>query len=202
MLLSTLLLIPLAGAGLILLLRAGALRAVRAVAVLASGATLLLACVLLGLFDPSDSGIQFFESHRWNPRFGTAFSLGLDGISLPLVLLAALLCLVAVLASAVRQGAKAYYLLLLLLEAALLGVFAARDWSLFYVFWELTLIPLFFLIDRHGGANRHRAALNFVLYTMGGSVFMLVALLVLFDAAPSHSSVSYTHLTLPTNREV
>ncbi|MGB7989142.1 MAG: NADH-quinone oxidoreductase subunit M [Candidatus Methylophosphatis roskildensis] len=187
MLLSTLLLIPLAGAGLILLLRAGALRAVRAVAVLASGATLLLACVLLGLFDPSDSGIQFFESHRWNPRFGTAFSLGLDGISLPLVLLAALLCLVAVLASAVRQGAKAYYLLLLLLEAALLGVFAARDWSLFYVFWELTLIPLFFLIDRHGGANRHRAALNFVLYTMGGSVFMLVALLVLFDAAPSHS---------------
>lgn len=91
MLLSTLLLIPLAGAGLILLLRAGALRAVRAVAVLASGATLLLACVLLGLFDPSDSGIQFFESHRWNPRFGTAFSLGLDGISLPLVLLAALL---------------------------------------------------------------------------------------------------------------
>jgi NADH-quinone oxidoreductase subunit M len=68
-----------------------------------------------------------------------------------------------------------------------LGVFTARDWSLFYVFWELTLIPLFFLIDRMGGPNRHRAALNFVLYTMGGSVFMLVALLLLYDAAPGHS---------------
>jgi NADH-quinone oxidoreductase subunit M len=66
-------------------------------------------------------------------------------------------------------------------------VFISQDWSLFYVFWELTLIPLFFLIDRWGGTHRHGAALNFVLYTMGGSVFMLVSLLVLFDTAPGHS---------------
>lgn len=69
----------------------------------------------------------------------------------------------------------------------MLGVFMAQDWSLFYVFWELTLIPLFFLIDRWGGQNRHSAALNFVLYTMGGSVFMLISLLVLFDSVPGHS---------------
>jgi NADH-quinone oxidoreductase subunit M len=69
----------------------------------------------------------------------------------------------------------------------MLGVFMAQDWSLFYIFWELTLIPLFFLIDRWGGANRHGAALNFVLYTMGGSVFMLISLLLLFDTVPSHS---------------
>lgn len=188
MLLTALLLLPLAGAGLIALLPGGSPRAVRAVAIAASGAVLALSCVLLGLFDPADPGIQFLEKRVWHPRFGTSFSLGVDGISLPLVLMAALLSLVAVLASeGVRQGAKGYYLLLLVLESALLGVFTARDWSLFYVFWELTLIPLFFLIDRHGGANRHRAAINFVLYTMGGSVFMLVSLLVLFDASPGHS---------------
>jgi NADH-quinone oxidoreductase subunit M len=105
-----------------------------------------------------------------------------------MVLLAALLTLVAVLASARRgSDARLYYALILLLEAGVLGVFLARDWSLFYVFWELTLIPLFFLIERMGGARRQRAALNFVLYTLGGSVFMLVALLLLYDAAPGHS---------------
>jgi NADH-quinone oxidoreductase subunit M len=76
---------------------------------------------------------------------------------------------------------------MLVLEAAMLGVFTAQDWALFYVFWELTLIPLFFLIDRWGGKGRAGASLNFVLYTMGGSVFMLIALLLLFDAVPGHS---------------
>ncbi len=107
------------------------------------------------------------------------------------MLLATLLMPVAVIASgSVKTGAKLYFSLLLLLETAMLGVFMARDWSLFYVFWELTLIPLFFLIDRLGGQNRQRrqkAALNFVLYTMGGSVFMLIALLLLYDAVPTHS---------------
>jgi NADH-quinone oxidoreductase subunit M len=76
---------------------------------------------------------------------------------------------------------------MLVLEAAMLGVFTAQDWALFYVFWELTLIPLFFLIDRWGGKGRAAASLNFVLYTMGGSVFMLISLLLLFDAVPGHS---------------
>jgi NADH-quinone oxidoreductase subunit M len=187
-LLNTLMLVPLAGAGLIALVPARAERFIRAFAVLASAVTLALACAVVGLFDPANPGIQLYETHRWNPRFGTSFSLGIDGISLPLVVLAALLCLIAVLASgSLRERIKGYYLLILLLEAALFGVFMARDWSLFYVFWELTLIPLFFLIDRHGGENRHRAAINFVLYTMGGSVFMLVGLLVLFDASPGHT---------------
>ncbi|MBA1332114.1 oxidoreductase, partial [Candidatus Endoriftia persephone str. Guaymas] len=104
------------------------------------------------------------------------------------LLLATLLCFVALLASAsIQKQQKGYYLLVLLLESSMLGVFMAQDWSLFYVFWELTLIPLFFLIDRWGGKNRHGAALNFVLYTMGGSVFMLLSLLVLFDTLPGHS---------------
>ena len=99
--------------------------------------------------------MQFDESVKWNPRLGTYYALGVDGISLPLVLLATLLCLVAVLASrSIRERPKGYYLLLLVLESAMLGVFMAQDWALFYVFWELTLIPLFFLIDRWGGRNR------------------------------------------------
>jgi len=233
-LLSALLLVPLAGAGAVLLLPSRTPQLVRGAAVLASGTALALACALLALFDPAGASIQFFETYRWHPRFGTSFSLGVDGVSLPLVALAALLGLVAVLASGgVGKRAKGYFALLLLLESAVLGVFTARDWSLFYIFWELTLIPLFFLIDRYGGGDRgggsraptedaaqerdagapgafagipssgrspsggpsaddpgrhrHRAAINFVLYTMGGSVFMLVSLLVLFDASPGHS---------------
>ena len=139
-------------------------------------------------FDPSGPAIQFHESRPWNVRLGSYFALGLDGIGLAMVLLTALLTLVAVLMSRrMAQGARLYFTLVLLLESAMFGVFTARDWSLFYVFWEATLIPLFFLIDRLGGANRQRAALNFFLYTLGGSVFMLVALLFLYDAAPGHS---------------
>ena len=139
-------------------------------------------------FDPVGPAIQFHESRPWNVRLGSYFALGIDGIALAMVLLTALLTLIAVLVSRrMEDGARLYFTLVLLLESAMFGVFTARDWSLFYVFWEATLIPLFFLIDRLGGPNRQRAALNFFLYTLGGSVFMLVALLFLYDAAPGHS---------------
>ena len=186
--LKALLLLPACGALAIAALPLRRAAWMRAMALLASGMTLALALVVAYNFAPDRPGIQFAQATPWNPRLGTSFSLGIDGISLPMVLLAALLGLVAVIASTrVRTNARLYYSLLLLLESALLGVFLARDWSLFYVFWELTLIPLFFLIDRLGGEQRHRAALNFFLYTLGGSVFMLVALLLLYDAAPGHS---------------
>ena len=164
---------------------------IRRATLAATVVVLVFAWSLLAQFDPAVAGIQFYETHAWHARLGSSFSLGVDGFSFPLVLLATLLMPVAVVASGgVKNGAKLYFSLLLLLETAMLGVFMARDWSLFYVFWELTLIPLFFLIDRLGGKNRQRrqkAALNFVLYTMGGSVFMLIALLLLYDAVPTHS---------------
>ena len=139
-------------------------------------------------FDPAGPAIQFHESRPWNVRLGSYFALGIDGIALAMVLLTALLTLIAVLVSRrMEVGARLYFTLVLLLESAMFGVFTARDWSLFYVFWEATLLPLFFLIDRLGGPNRQRAALNFFLYTLGGSVFMLVSLLFLYDAAPGHS---------------
>ncbi|MGE5470120.1 MAG: complex I subunit 4 family protein [Bacteroidota bacterium] len=143
---------------------------------------------LAGQFEAAGVALQMFESKAWNARLGTHFALGVDGISLAMVLLTALLTLIAVLVSRrMEQGSRLYFTLVLLLESAMFGVFTARDWSLFYVFWEATLLPLFFLIERLGGPNRQRAALNFFLYTLGGSVFMLVALLFLYDAAPGHS---------------
>ncbi len=186
--LRILLLLPVFGALLIAVLPMRSAVTVRRVALVVAGATLLWSLWLASVFDPSVATPQIAETHIWNPRLGSAFTLGVDGISLPMVWLATLLAFIAVLASAsIKDRPKGYYILLLLLEAAMLGVFTARDWSLFYVFWELTLLPLFFLIDRYGGKNRSKAALNFVLYTMGGSVFMLIALLMLYDAAPAHS---------------
>ncbi len=187
-LLTSLLLLPAIGAVLISVLPGQRLRIIRAVALSAAAAAMLLSWGLLWMFDPGIAGLQFFEQVPWNPRLGTSYALGVDGFSLPMVLLATLLCFITILASrGIRERAKWYFVLVLILESAMLGVFMAQDWTLFYLLWELTLIPLFFLIDRWGGRRRHQAALNFVLYTMGGSVFMLISLLVLFDVTPAHS---------------
>ncbi len=186
--LTLLLLMPLIGAALIAVLPAGNNRLIRSVATLASGAALLWSWGLIARFDTASAALQFSETVPWNTRLGTSYALGIDGFSFPMVLLATLLTFIAILASgSIRERVKGYYFLVLTLESAMLGVFMAQDWSLFYIFWELTLIPLFFLIDRWGGKQRHMSALNFVLYTMGGSVFMLLSLLVLFDTLPGHS---------------
>jgi NADH-quinone oxidoreductase subunit M len=187
--LSLILWLPLVGAALITCLPDARHGLMRGIALFHSATTLLLTLGLLACFDPRLTEAQFSEHAPWNPALGSAYALGVDGLSLPLVLLAALLSLVAVLASSsVREHVKGYHAWLLMLETGMLGVFLAQDWALFFLFWEMTLIPLFFLIDRWGGARRHLASLNFVLYTMGGAVFMLVALLVLYQSSPEHSS--------------
>jgi NADH-quinone oxidoreductase subunit M len=186
--LSLLLAIPLLGALLIAAMPGRKTVLIQRLALAASVAALAYAVLLLTRFDAGSAAIQLAESYTWNPRLGARFAFGVDAFSLPLLLLTTLLTVVAVLASCRNKGGtRLYFFLVLVLESAILGVFSARDWSLFYVFWELTLIPLFFLIDRLGGPQRQRAALNFVLYTLGGSVFMLIALLFMYDAAPGHS---------------
>ncbi len=183
--LTLLIAIPALGAILVALLPR---YAVRPVAILTAAITMLAVWWLLPAFDSSIATLQFAEMLPWNPRLGTYYALGLDGFSYPMVLLETLLSFIAIVASSsIRENIKGYYLLMLLLEAAMLGVFMAQDWSLFYLFWELTLIPLFFLIGRWGGKKRNQASLNFVLYTMGGSIFILISLLVLFDSIPGHS---------------
>ncbi|MBF0143356.1 MAG: NADH-quinone oxidoreductase subunit M [Magnetococcales bacterium] len=186
--LAFLLAIPLAGAGVVALLPKGRQAWVRGTTLTASLLTMGAAVwVALG-FDPSESGLQFYGRLSGNERMGSDFVLGVDGLSLPLVLLAVLLNGLAVLASAkVVEHRKGYAAAMLCLESAVLGVFLAQDWSVFYIFWELTLLPVFFLINHWGGEHRGRAALNFMLYTMGGSVFMLVGLLYAFDVSGTHS---------------
>lgn len=187
-LLTQLLITPLLVALLLLVLPVRDGRLIRHIALAGSVVAMLTSWWVLYRFDLQYPGLQLTELVPWNTRLGTSYAVGIDGIALSMVLLATLLCFIALLASAsIKNQVKGYYVLVLVLESAMLGVFMAQDWSLFYVFWELTLIPLFFLIDRWGGKNRHGAALNFVLYTMGGSVFMLLSLLVLFDAVPGHS---------------
>ena len=188
--LLVLLLLPLIGAAFIALLSNEKPLLIRNTAIFVSSATLLYSIYIIAFGDvtPTDHGLWQTYHHAWNTRLGTSFSLGVDGFSYPMVMLTTLLVWVAVLASkSINHHPKGYYLLMLVLSAAIMGVFMARDWALFYIFWEATLIPLFFLIDRWGGAGRQTAALNFFLYTMGGSVFMLLSLLVLFDATGGKS---------------
>ncbi len=188
--LIVLLLLPLIGAFIIGFLSSSKPAVIRQTAIFYSSATLLFTIYLItwGSVVPNPDGLWLSFEYKWHSRLGTSFALGVDGFSYPMVILTALLVWVAILASAsIKNHPKGYYLLMLVLEAAVLGVFMARDWGLFYIFWEATLIPLFFLIDRWGGKARQTASLNFFLYTMAGSVFMLLSFLILFDATPAHS---------------
>lgn len=187
--LSLILWTPAAGALLLCLLPPERVRLIRGLAIGFAGAVLLAAWSLAFRFDGSSGQFQFGESRPWNPELGSSYALGLDGFALPMLMLGTLLTVVAMLASqGRRERVKGYHVCLLLLEFGIEGVFMARDWVLFYVFWEATLIPLFFLIDQWGGQRRHTASLNFVLYTMGGSVFMLIALLAVYTGSPEHST--------------
>ena len=151
---------------------------------------LLLSCWLAVQYDGHDAGLQFYEYFPLNPKLGSAYALGLDGLSMPMLVLATLLTSIALLASfSITRRVKGYYICMLLLEFGMLGVFLAQDWAIFYIFWEVTLIPLFFLIDRWGGKRRHAASLNFVLYTMGGSIFMLISLIAVYEYVPEHASL-------------
>lgn len=184
--LSLLLWTPLTGAVLLAFLRTDNPRLIQYIARFFTVICLLLCCLLLADFDTSIATPQFIESTHLFPGAGDGYLIGIDGISLPMVLLASLLTLVALLASdSITTGVKSYHISILALEFGMLGVFLAQHWSLFFIFWEITLVPLYFLIDRWGGKRRHAASLNFVLYTMGGSVFMLVSIFALEHALPA-----------------
>ena len=108
---------------------------------------LLLSCVLVYRYDQHNSALQFNEYFPLNPNLGSAYALGVDGLSMPMLVLATLLTSIALLASlTIATSVKGYHICILLLEFGMLGVFLAQDWALFYIFWEVTLIPLFFLI--------------------------------------------------------
>jgi NADH-quinone oxidoreductase subunit M len=165
--------LPIVGVAVIMLLPRGQARLAKAVALAAAGGSLVLSWGLLISFDRSSSEPQFTERTTWIPELGMTYSLGVDGLSFPMILLTTLLSVVALIASLkVDRNIKAYFAWMLLLEFAILGVFVARDWFLFYVFWEIALVPMFFLIGMWGGPKKERATLTFFLYTLGGSIFM------------------------------
>jgi NADH-quinone oxidoreductase subunit M len=142
-----------------------------------------LVSVPLMLHFPARSGdYAFRESADWIPSIGAKYSLGADGISMLLVMLTTLLGMIAITSSwsAIQQRTKEYYILLLLLQTGMLGVFLSLDFFLFYVFWEVMLVPMYFLIGVWGSERRLYAAIKFFLYTLAGSVIMLLAILALY----------------------
>ncbi len=146
-------------------------------------ATLLLTVLLYLNFDQTVPGMQeaFTVKHAWISQFNIYYNLGVDGISLPMILLTGLLFFLCVLSSwTVEKSVKAYFALFLMLQASVFGVFLSLDFFLFYVFWEVMLIPMFFLIGIWGGENREYAAVKFFLYTFAGSVLMLVSMIGLY----------------------
>jgi NADH-quinone oxidoreductase subunit M len=184
-LLSIAIWLPVAGAALLLLVgnRDGSRDAL--VRNLALGVSLLAFAATLGLWVfwdwTSTAEFQFEERMRWIPAFGIEYYLGIDGISLMLIVLTGFLTPIALLSSweNIHKKVKEFSILMLLLEGAMLGVFASLDLFLFYVFWDFVLVPMYFIIGIWGYDRRIYAAIKFILYTMAGSVLMLVAIIAL-----------------------
>jgi NADH-quinone oxidoreductase subunit M len=183
-LLSVLLFLPVAGAIALALTPRGAVGLQKTLGLVLTSVVFLLSLRLLTGFAPT-ADMQFEERVAWMPAYGISYHLGIDGISLWLILLTTFLTPLALLGSwtQIEHRVREFVLFMLLLEAGMLGVFMALDLFLFYVFWEAMLIPMYFLIGIWGHARRVYAALKFFLYTMAGSVLMLVAFLVLYKAA-------------------
>src|SRR6516162_6765035 len=155
--------------------------AMRGVGNFFTGLTLMLTFVAWSRFDGSIGKMQMTDTLPWIPSWNVNYTLGVDGISLPLVVLTALISWLAMLASyGVTKQLRGYLILFLLLETGMLGVFMALDFFLFYVFWEVMLLPMYFLIGVWGGPRKEYAAIKFFLYTLFGSVLILIALLAFY----------------------
>lgn len=193
-LLSLILLVPLVGAGLIALMNADSRQVIKTIGLVSSSVTFLLSVWLFMAFDGSTPEFQFVEKYSWIPTLDISYHLGVDGISLLLVVLTTFLTPIALLASweSIESRLKGYVSLMLLLEVGTLGVFMALDTFLFYVFWEFMLIPMYFIIGIWGGGERIYAAVKFFLYTMAGSLLMLVAIIWLGHYASTQPGGHFT----------
>jgi NADH-quinone oxidoreductase subunit M len=183
-LLTVITFLPLLSVAALLMLRSEDHVWIRRIALAASLAEFAVSLLLLRGFDSANPDYQFPEFHRW---IGDSihYHLGVDGISLFLVLLTTFLTPVAILCSweSIKENVKGFFVALLVIETAMIGVFVSLDLFLFFVFWELTLIPMYFMIGMWGHDRRIYAAIKFILYTMFGSILMLVAILWLYGKA-------------------
>ncbi len=178
--------IPLVGAVIILFfISKENARAIRIGATVTAIVDFVVSLYLWFNFDPKATGSamwQFRETYNWIPALGVKYDFGIDGIALLLILLTTLMGVIAVVCSysAIQNRQKEYYVLLLLLQTGMLGTFCALDFFLFYVFWEVMLVPMYFLIGIWGSTRRLYAAIKFFIYTLAGSVLMLLAILALY----------------------
>ncbi|HYL47630.1 MAG TPA: NADH-quinone oxidoreductase subunit M [Candidatus Limnocylindrales bacterium] len=181
-LLTVITFLPMLGVPALLLLRSDDHVWIRRIALAVSLAEFAISLFLLRGFETAKAGYQFEEVHPWIGR-AIHYHMGVDGISLFLVLLTTFLTPLAILASwqSIQEKVKGFFIALLVIESAMIGVFVSLDLFLFFVFWELTLIPMYFLIGIWGHERRIYAALKFILYTMLGSILMLVAILWLYN---------------------
>lgn len=154
---------------------------IKITAAVATGLQLLLTLVLWQNYDAGNGGMQFMVRAEWIPSFNITYILGVDGLSLPMAILTALLCFIGVFVSwNINKAVKGYFALFLLLDTGIMGVFLSMDFFLFYIFWEVMLLPMYFLIGIWGGPQREYAAIKFFLYTLFGSVLMLIGILGLY----------------------
>ena len=197
-LLSILIWLPVAAGVLILLLGDRNIGAGRWLALLGSLATLALALPLWSGFDPTTAALQFPEKLPWIPRFSAFYALGVDGISMPLVVLTAFMTVPVVIAgwSVIEKRPAQYFAAFLIMEGLMIGVFSATDALLFYFFWEAMLIPMFLIIGIWGGPRRIYATIKFFLYTFLGSVFMLAALIYMYVKGGDYSIAGLQGLPL------
>ncbi len=175
---------PLIGMAVVLCLPRTAGELVKRLTLLFTGIPLVLASMMWCVFERGTSAMQFTEDMPWIAAWNVRYTLGIDGLSLALVWLTCLLLFIATISSwKTTKGVKGYFALLMLLEVGINGVFVSIDFFLFYVFWEVMLLPMYFLIGIWGGERREYAAIKFFLYTLAGSVLMLVAMVGLYLAS-------------------
>lgn len=186
---TVVLFLPLIGLAVLLFMREENSEQIRWTALGFSLVTFVVSLLLWWGFDPNQAGLQMVQRTEWIPQFGISYYVGIDGLSLLLVLLSTFIMPLAILSSfrsgifAERGREKLYYIFMMLLEWAMIGVFVVQDLFLFYVFWEVTLVPMYFLIGIWGAESRVYAAVKFFLYTMAGSILMLLAILYLGNSA-------------------
>jgi len=186
--LSLITFLPLVGAIALLVVPKDKPQLARLLAVIFAGASFIVSLWLWANFNTGTSDFQFVEKFNWIPTFNIQYIMGVDGLSLVLVVLTTLLTLLSVIASFnIENRVKEYFFFFLLLETGMIGVFLGLDLFLFYVFWELTLVPMYFLIGIWGGPKKEYAAIKFFLFTLFGSVFMLIALLALYFNTTPHT---------------
>ncbi len=180
-LLTAILMTPLVGALAMMCVPSERRDVIKTMAAVFTGLPLLLSIFLYVQFDRANPDYQFVEFHSWVATFNINYHLGVDGLSVPLVFLTCLLLFLGVFSSwNINKATKGFFILLLLLEVGINGVFMSLDFFLFYVFWEVMLLPMYFLIGIWGGPRREYAAIKFFLYTLLGSILMLVAMIAMY----------------------